>query len=141
MKTQVVIIGAGPSGLLLGQLLHNAGIRNVVLERQSPEHVLGRIRAGILENGTVDLLREAGVSKRMDDEGLVHEGVEFLVDGKRIAVPLKELTGGKTVMVYGQTIQPSLRRAVGLRDSAYARNCGSGYTHTQAPERKATLCF
>lgn len=103
MKTQVVIIGAGPSGLLLGQLLHNAGISNVVLERQSPEHVLGRIRAGILENGTVDLLREAGVSKRMDAEGLVHEGVEFLVDGKRIPVPLKELTGGKTVMVYGQT--------------------------------------
>ena len=103
MKTQVVIIGAGPSGLLLGQLLHNAGISNVVLERQSPEHVLGRIRAGILENGTVDLLREAGVSKRMDAEGLVHEGVEFLVDGKRIPVALKELTGGKTVMVYGQT--------------------------------------
>ncbi|TNV20047.1 4-hydroxybenzoate 3-monooxygenase [Buttiauxella sp. B2] len=103
MKTQVVIIGAGPSGLLLGQLLNNAGISNVVLERQSPEHVLGRIRAGILENGTVDLLREAGASKRMDAEGLVHEGVEFLVDGKRIPVPLKELTGGKTVMVYGQT--------------------------------------
>ncbi|AYN28820.1 MULTISPECIES: 4-hydroxybenzoate 3-monooxygenase [Buttiauxella] len=103
MKTQVVIIGAGPSGLLLGQLLHNAGISNVVLERQTPEHVQGRIRAGILENGTVDLLREAGVSERMDAEGLVHEGVEFLVDGKRIPVALKELTGGKTVMVYGQT--------------------------------------
>ncbi|MGB7801973.1 4-hydroxybenzoate 3-monooxygenase [Buttiauxella sp.] len=103
MKTQVVIIGAGPSGLLLGQLLHNAGISNVVLERQTPEHVQGRIRAGILENGTVDLLREAGVSERMDSEGLVHEGVEFLVDGKRIPVALKALTGGKTVMVYGQT--------------------------------------
>ncbi|RPH29783.1 4-hydroxybenzoate 3-monooxygenase [Buttiauxella warmboldiae] len=103
MKTQVAIIGAGPSGLLLGQLLHNAGISNVVIERQTPERVSGRIRAGILENGTVDLLREAGVSERMDAEGLVHEGVEFLMDGKRIPVPLKELTGGKTVMVYGQT--------------------------------------
>jgi p-hydroxybenzoate 3-monooxygenase len=103
MKTQVVIIGAGPSGLLLGQLLHNVGIGNVILERQSPDHVLGRIRAGILENGTVDLLREADVSQRMDGEGLVHDGVEFLFDGRRIPVPLKELTGGKTVMVYGQT--------------------------------------
>ena len=103
MKTQVVIIGAGPSGLLLGQLLHNAGIGNVILERQSPDYVLGRIRAGILENGTVDLLREAGVSRRMDAEGLVHDGVEFLFDGRRIPVPLKALTGGKTVMVYGQT--------------------------------------
>ncbi|MCT4705351.1 4-hydroxybenzoate 3-monooxygenase [Enterobacteriaceae bacterium H11S18] len=103
MKTQVVIIGAGPSGLLLGQLLQNAGIGNVILERQSPDYVLERIRAGILEQGTVDLLREAGVAKRMDAEGLVHEGVEFLFDGRRIPVPLKELTGGKTVMVYGQT--------------------------------------
>lgn len=103
MKTQVVIVGAGPSGLLLGQLLHNAGIRTLILERQTPEYVLGRIRAGILESGTVGLLREAGVAKRMDAEGLVHHGVEFLFNGKRIPVPLSELTGGKSVMVYGQT--------------------------------------
>jgi p-hydroxybenzoate 3-monooxygenase len=103
MKTQVAIIGAGPSGLLLGQLLHNAGIANVILERQTPDYVLSRIRAGVLEQGTVDLLREAGVSERMDAEGLVHEGVELLVAGKRIHVDLKALTGGKTVMVYGQT--------------------------------------
>lgn len=103
MKTQVVIIGAGPSGLLLGQLLYNAGIRTLILERQTPEYVLGRIRAGILESGTVGLLREAGVAKRMDAEGLVHHGVEFLFNGKRIPVPLSELTGGKSVMVYGQT--------------------------------------
>jgi p-hydroxybenzoate 3-monooxygenase len=103
MKTQVAIIGAGPSGLLLGQLLHNAGIRTVILERQTPEYVLGRIRAGILESGTVDLLREAGVAQRMDAEGLIHHGVEFLFEGQRIAVPLSELTGGKSVMVYGQT--------------------------------------
>lgn len=103
MKTQVVIIGAGPSGLLLGQLLHNAGIQTLILERQTPDYVLGRIRAGILESGTVGLLREAGVAKRMDAEGLVHHGVEFLFNGKRIPVPLSELTGGKSVMVYGQT--------------------------------------
>lgn len=70
MKTQVAIIGAGPSGLLLGQLLHKAGIDNVIVERQTPEYVLGRIRAGVLEQGTVDLLREAGVAERMDREGL-----------------------------------------------------------------------
>ncbi|QCT18256.1 4-hydroxybenzoate 3-monooxygenase [Jejubacter calystegiae] len=102
MKTQVVIVGAGPSGLLLGQLLQAAGISNIILERQSPDYVLGRIRAGILESGTVELLREAGVSQRMDSEGLVHEGVEFLFDGQRIPVALKALSG-KAVMVYGQT--------------------------------------
>lgn len=76
MKTQVAIIGAGPSGLLLGQLLHKAGIDNVILERQTPDYVLGRIRAGVLEQGMVDLLREAGVDRRMArDTGLVHEGV------------------------------------------------------------------
>ena len=92
MKTQVAIIGAGPSGLLLGQLLHNAGIHTVILERQTPQYVLGRIRAGILESGTVDLLREAGVAQRMDVEGLVHHGVEFLFDGQRVPVSLSELT-------------------------------------------------
>ena len=103
MKTQVAIIGAGPSGLLLGQLLHKVGIRTLIIERQTPEYVLGRIRAGILESGTVSLLREAGVAQRMDSEGLVHHGVEFIFDGKCIPVALSELTGGKSVMVYGQT--------------------------------------
>ncbi|EMR48905.1 4-hydroxybenzoate 3-monooxygenase [Pseudomonas plecoglossicida] len=103
MKTQVAIIGAGPSGLLLGQLLHKAGIDNIIVERQTAEYVLGRIRAGVLEQGTVDLLREAGVAERMDREGLVHEGVEMLVGGRRQRLDLKALTGGKTVMVYGQT--------------------------------------
>ncbi|HYQ49271.1 MAG TPA: 4-hydroxybenzoate 3-monooxygenase, partial [Pseudomonas sp.] len=103
MKTQVAIIGAGPSGLLLGQLLHKAGIDTVILERQTPDYVLGRIRAGVLEQGTVDLLREAGVAERMDREGLVHDGVELLVGGRRQRLDLKGLTGGKTVMVYGQT--------------------------------------
>ncbi|MDF3835236.1 4-hydroxybenzoate 3-monooxygenase [Cupriavidus basilensis] len=103
MKTQVAIIGAGPSGLLLGQLLTRAGIDNIILERQAPEYVLGRIRAGVLEQGTVDLMREAGVSERMDAEGLVHEGIELTYGGRRDRVDLKTLTGGSTVLVYGQT--------------------------------------
>lgn len=103
MKTQIAIIGAGPSGLLLGQLLQRAGIDNVVIERQSAEYVLGRIRAGVLEQGMVDLLREAGVAERMDREGLVHDGFELAFDGRRERIDLRELTGGKTVMIYGQT--------------------------------------
>jgi p-hydroxybenzoate 3-monooxygenase len=103
MKTQVAIIGAGPSGLLLGQLLLKAGIDNIIIERQSPDYVLGRIRAGVLEQGMVDLLREAGVSERMDSEGLVHDGFELAFDGRSERIDLKGLTGGKTVMIYGQT--------------------------------------
>ncbi|NYS62101.1 4-hydroxybenzoate 3-monooxygenase [Vreelandella salicampi] len=103
MKTQVAIIGAGPSGLLLGQLLTRQGIDNVILERKSGEYVLSRIRAGVLEQGMVDLLREAGVDQRMDEEGEVHDGVELAVENRRVRVDLAGLTGGKTVMVYGQT--------------------------------------
>ena len=103
MRTQVAIIGAGPSVLLLGQLLHNAGIDNVIIERQTGEYVLGRIRAGVLEQGMVDLLRQAGVSQRMDAEGLVHAGFELALDDRQVHIDLKGLTGGKTVMVYGQT--------------------------------------
>ncbi|WP_299233317.1 4-hydroxybenzoate 3-monooxygenase [uncultured Halomonas sp.] len=103
MKTQVAIIGAGPSGLLLGQLLNRQGIDNIILERKSGEYVLSRIRAGVLEQGMVDLLREAGVDKRMDEEGEVHDGVELALDKRRVRVDLAGLTGGKTVMVYGQT--------------------------------------
>ncbi|MGQ4878090.1 4-hydroxybenzoate 3-monooxygenase [Billgrantia sp. LNSP4103-1] len=103
MKTQVAIIGAGPSGLLLGQLLSRQGIDNVILERKSGGYVLSRIRAGVLEQGMVDLLREAGVDERMDAEGLPHDGVELAFDNRRVRVDLAGLTGGKTVMVYGQT--------------------------------------
>ena len=103
MKTQVAIIGAGPSGLLLGQLLHRQGIATVIIEAKSPEYVLSRIRAGVLEQGTVELLREAGVSARMDSEGQVHEGVAFSFAGRQERIDLKALSGGKTVMVYGQT--------------------------------------
>ncbi|MDZ7856887.1 4-hydroxybenzoate 3-monooxygenase [Sphaerotilus sp.] len=102
-RTQVAIIGAGPSGLLLGQLLHNAGIDNVILEARSAEYVLGRIRAGVLEQVCVDLLDEAGVGERMHREGLVHGGIELAFAGARHRIDLQTLTGGKTVMVYGQT--------------------------------------
>ncbi len=103
LETQVAIIGAGPSGLLLGQLLHNAGIQTVILERQNADYVAGRIRAGVLEQGMVDLLREAGVSQRMDREGLVHDGFALALDGQLTPIDLKALTGGQSVMVYGQT--------------------------------------
>ena len=103
MKTQVAIIGAGPSGLLLGQLLHKAGIDNIILERQTGEYVLGRIRAGILEQVTVDLVREAGVSERLDREGVIHHSIELVFSGKRHPIDVHGLTGGKVVTAYGQT--------------------------------------
>ncbi len=102
LKTQVAIIGAGPSGLLLGQLLAKQGIDNIILERVTGEYVLGRIRAGILEQGFVDLVREAGVADRMDKEGYVHEGFEISNYGESTRIDLKSLTGGKTVVCYGQ---------------------------------------
>jgi p-hydroxybenzoate 3-monooxygenase len=102
MRTQVAIIGAGPAGLLLGQLLHKNGIDNVIVERHTGEHVLSRIRAGVIEQVAVDLLDEVGVGKRMHAEGLVHDGTQICVEGVRRRVDFKELTG-KTVMVYGQT--------------------------------------
>jgi p-hydroxybenzoate 3-monooxygenase len=102
MRTQVAIIGAGPSGLLLGQLLQRHGIDNVILERQTPAYVLERIRAGIVEQGTVDLLNEVGVGARMQREGLVHDGTQICVEGVRHRIDFKALTG-KAVTVYGQT--------------------------------------
>jgi p-hydroxybenzoate 3-monooxygenase len=103
MRTKVAIIGAGPSGLLLGQLLSRAGIDNVILEQRTPEYVLGRIRAGVLEQGAVDMLDEAGVGARLHAEGLVHGGIEISWAGGRHRIDLNGLTGGKNVIVYGQT--------------------------------------
>ncbi|BCO27481.1 p-hydroxybenzoate hydroxylase [Rhodoferax lithotrophicus] len=103
IRTQVAIIGAGPSGLLLGQLLHKAGIDAVIVERVSGDYVLGRIRAGVLEQVTMDLLDEAGVGARMHREGLVHGGFDMLYGGQRHRIDMNALTGGKNVMVYGQT--------------------------------------
>ncbi len=102
-RTQVAIVGAGPAGLLLAQLLHRAGIETVILERHSGDYVLGRIRAGVLEQTTVDLLGAAGVGTRMQAEGLVHGGFELCFDGARHRIDLHGLTGGMQVMVYGQT--------------------------------------
>jgi p-hydroxybenzoate 3-monooxygenase len=103
MRTQVAIIGAGPSGLMLGQLLHKAGIANIILERQTGDYVLGRIRAGILEQGTVDLLHEAGVGHRVGAEGIVHHSIELVFAGERHPIDVHGLTGGKVVTAYGQT--------------------------------------
>ena len=102
MRTQVAIIGAGPAGLLLGQLLHMAGIDNVILERQTGAYVAARVRAGLIEQGTIGLLEEAGVGARMHREGLVHDGTEICVDGRRHRIDFRALTG-KTIMIYGQT--------------------------------------
>jgi p-hydroxybenzoate 3-monooxygenase len=103
MRTQVGIIGAGPAGLLLSRLLHLEGIDNLVLERRSAAYVLGRIRAGILEQGTVDLLKQAGVGARLAREGLTHEGIGISFAGTHHRIDLKALTGGSVVTVYGQT--------------------------------------
>ena len=102
MRTQVAIIGAGPSGLLLGQLLARAGVDNVILERHAGEYVLGRIRAGVLEQGAVETLEEANVAGRLHREGLVHEGIEIAARGERHRIDFKALVG-KSVVVYGQT--------------------------------------
>jgi p-hydroxybenzoate 3-monooxygenase len=102
MRTQVVIIGSGPAGLLLGQLLAKEGIETVILEQKSKDYVLGRIRAGVLEQGSVGLIEDAGAGARMRREGLVHEGTEIAFGGVRHRIDFKALTG-KTVMVYGQT--------------------------------------
>ena len=102
MKTQVAIIGGGPSGLLLARLLHTRGISSVVLERKTKDYVLGRIRAGVLERGLVDLMREAGVAERMDAEGSAHDGTLVAHEGGEFRVDFNEHTG-HSVMVYGQT--------------------------------------
>jgi p-hydroxybenzoate 3-monooxygenase len=103
MRVQVAIIGSGPAGLLLGQLLHLAGIDAIIIEHRSREYVLSRIRAGVLEEGTVEMLDRAGVGARLRREGLVHEGFDILFGGVRHRVDLSGLTGGKKVVVYGQT--------------------------------------
>lgn len=102
MRTQVAIIGSGPSGLLLGQLLTKAGIDNIVLDRVSAGYILGRVRAGVLEEGTVKLMDEAGASARLHTEGLPHDGFSLAFDGRDHRVDLHRLTG-KRVTVYGQT--------------------------------------
>jgi len=103
LKTQVAIIGSGPAGLLLGQLLYKAGIDHIIVEQRSAEYVASRIRAGILEQVSVDLLKQAGVDQNLKDKGLPHSGIEILTNGELHRVDLAALTGGKQVTVYGQT--------------------------------------
>ena len=112
MRTQVGIIGSGPSGLVLARLLHLQGIDTVILELRSRDYVLGRIRAGVIEQGMADLLREAKVGERMDREGLIHEGINIAFDGRLERIDFPKHTHGKVVMVYGQTeITDDLMRA------------------------------
>jgi p-hydroxybenzoate 3-monooxygenase len=102
MRTQVGIVGAGPAGLVLAHLLHRAGIESVVLEDRSREYVQQRVRAGVLEQGTVDLLREVGVAERLDRDGIVHEGLELRYARTGHRIPLSDLTGGRAITIYGQ---------------------------------------
>lgn len=103
MRTQVAIVGAGPAGLTLGRLLENAGIESVILETRSRAYCEARIRAGVLEQATVDLLREAGAAERLDREGIVHHGISLQFDGERHRIPLSDLTDGRSIVIYGQT--------------------------------------
>src|ERR1700693_3327099 len=101
-RTQVGIVGAGPAGLLLSHLLHLHGIESIVIETRSRKYVEERIRAGVLEQGTADLLAESGVGERMKREGLIHRGIELRFARRGHRIDLSELTGGRTITVYGQ---------------------------------------
>ncbi|TME89162.1 MAG: 4-hydroxybenzoate 3-monooxygenase, partial [Chloroflexi bacterium] len=102
MRTQVAIVGAGPAGLVLSHLLARAGIDSLVLESRSREYVEKRVRAGVLEQGTVDLLTQTGVGERLRQEGLIHHGIELRFEGRPYRIDLTELTGGRSITVYGQ---------------------------------------
>jgi p-hydroxybenzoate 3-monooxygenase len=102
LRTQVGIVGAGPAGLMLGHLLHRAGIDSIILENRSQEHVIERVRAGVLEQGTVDLMKDAGLGDRLLREGLRHDGVYLAFNGRRHRIDLAALTGGRAITIYGQ---------------------------------------
>jgi p-hydroxybenzoate 3-monooxygenase len=113
MRTQVGIVGAGPAGLVLAHLLHLEGIESVVLEARDREYVQQRVRAGVLEQNTVDLLRAAGVAERLDREGIVHHGIELRFDGEGHRIALSDLTGGRAIWIYGQ--QEVIKDLIGAR--------------------------
>lgn len=126
IKTQVSIIGAGPSGLLLGRLLELQGIDNIIIEAKAPDYVLSRIRAGVLEQGTQDLLREAGVGQRMEREGHIHEGFALSFSDRVERIDLKQFSGGRSVRVYGQTEV--------TKDLMDARAASGGTTYYEAED-------
>lgn len=129
-RIQVVVVGAGPAGLLLSQLLHRAGIDCIVLERKSQAHVESRIRAGVLEQGTVELLEQAGVAARLHREGLPHHGFRLALDGALFRIDMHGLTGGRSVMVYGQTeVTQDLIRAHQERGAALVFEAGDVALH------------
>ncbi len=123
MRTQVAIIGAGPAGLMLGHLLHLNGVEAIILEAHSREYIEHRVRAGVLEQGTVDLLRDTGLGERMAKEGLVHHGIELGFSRKRFRIDMQELTG-KSVTVYGQNEV--------IKDLAKARAASGAATEFEA---------
>ena len=118
LRTQVAIVGAGPAGLLLGQLLQRSGVDNVVLERRSREYVEQRVRAGVIEFGIANLIDDAGAGERLRREGLVHHGVEFRFERNAYRVPLSDLADGKSITVYGQ--QEVVKDLIALRLQAGA---------------------
>ena len=142
MRVQVAIIGGGPAGHLLGQLLYKSGIDAIVIEQRSQDYVQARIRAGVLEQGTTDLLDEAGVGARMHAEGLVHGGFALGFDGRSHRIDLQQLTGGKQVMVYGQTeVTKDLmdaRAAAGLSTVYEAQNVSLHDFDTTRPRVRYT---
>ena len=146
MRKQVVIVGAGPSGLLLGRLLDLAGIDNIVLERQTQDYVLARIRAGILEQTTVDLIHRAGAGTRLDAEGIRHHALHLAFDYKSIPIGLSEHTNGKVVTAYGQTevtrdlcsVRDAASAVVAIRSGAGARVEAPRQRSASASERRMT---
>jgi len=124
--TQVGIVGAGPAGLLLSHLLHREGIASVVLERRSQDYVEKRVRAGVLEQGTVDLLRATGLAERLDRDSLVHHGIELRFEGNAHRIPLSELTNGRAITIYGQQEV--------VKDLIAARRAAQGAVHFEVDD-------